>query len=259
MSIGRTIFYTLARRLGSERAINRSVNPLYSHASRFPSSFAKINEKQSVAIMAWELHLKNIACSLSHFKTSSGQNRDSIWGAMKHMITALAGFGFLLFSIAGHSTIVKASYSVDANAADPGFKIQTAGVVDNPFTFDLAIGSHYTFDLFRIWTDETAVNEDDDTASKPISVHFNFLLPAVFAGEVDGGTDGYRDSEHFFGFEVSEFYQGGELAWNAPADLFFSPQNSGHLLVALSNNGIFQSFLSLLRFQMRRIGSVGDS
>ena len=154
---------------------------------------------------------------------------------MKHMIAALAGFGFLLFSIAGHSTMVKANYSVDASGTDPGLKIQTAEAADNPFTFDLAIGSPYTFDLFRIWTDEASVNEEDDTASKPISVHFNFLLPAVFDGDVGGDTDGYRNSEYFLGFEIPGFYQGGELSWNAPVDLFFGPQSDGHLVIALSN------------------------
>lgn len=154
---------------------------------------------------------------------------------MKRMITALAGFGFLLFSIAGHSTRVKANYSVNASTDDPGLKIQTTEVAANPFMFDLVTGTPYTFDLFRIWTDETAVNEEDDTVLKPISVHFSFLLPEVFDGDVTGDTDGYRDPLSLLGFEIPGFYQGGELNWNAPADLFFGPQDEGHLVIALSN------------------------
>jgi hypothetical protein len=110
-------------------------------------------------------------------------------------------------------------------------------VAPDPFAFDLTAGESKTFHLFDIWTDETYVNGDDERA-KPISADFNFILPKSFGGSVTGTTNGYRSG--LFGI-----FQGGELAWDGPADLAFGPKDDGHLTVSLSDATFNDGFLGL--------------
>jgi hypothetical protein len=152
---------------------------------------------------------------------------------MKRILTTLAGAGLLFFSMAGQATLIKASYSVTANGDDPGLVIQTANLADNPFTFNLEVGSSHTFDLFDIWTDENSVG-DDDTDPKPISVDFSFLLPDIFDGSVDGSTEG-DSKDKWLIIPLPGFYHGGNLTWSGPTDLYFGPLGDGHLHITLSD------------------------
>jgi hypothetical protein len=125
------------------------------------------------------------------------------------------------------------SWSVDANAADPGLVVRTAPAAPH-FAADLEVGESRRFDLFHIWTDEADVAAREDTARKPISVGFSFSDPIAW-GAVSGETAG----ERIFGGLVQQ----GRLSWDGPLVLNFGERNSGRLTLALSdaifNKGMF--------------------
>lgn len=162
-------------------------------------------------------------------------------------------FALLLVSASAHATIIEASYTVDANATDPGLVIDTLDVAANPFTFDLNPGDSQTFDLFRIWTSEGSVNGDDSTP-KPISVSFDFLRPALGQTSIDGSTVGDTDPAFvFFGNPVfSGFFQSGVLTWNGPADFFYGPSGDGNIRLSLSD----EIFNSGFPFQLGSQGAI---
>lgn len=81
--------------------------------------------------------------------------------------------------------------SVTASAVDPGLQIGASIVTDLAGTsFSLQDGQSFTVDFFNIWTTESTVNLEDDTASKPIVAKLDFSIPdeeAVFSGVTFGG------------------------------------------------------------------------
>jgi len=84
----------------------------------------------------------------------------------------------LLFAGFVHAeTFTLNGYDITANNSDPGLVVQTRAVQLTPTSWNLNIGESVTFDLFKIWTDETTVNPDDLLA-KPISVAFTWTDPA---------------------------------------------------------------------------------
>lgn len=125
------------------------------------------------------------------------------------------------------ATMISGSYDVDLNDSDPGLVVNSADIADNPFSFDLAEGESVTFDLFRIWTDESAVN-DDDSLAQPISVLFQFTLPEAISGSVDGETVGET-------WGLGGYYQQGQLTWGSPLELVFGANNDGLMTVSLSD------------------------
>ncbi|HLQ85468.1 MAG TPA: PEP-CTERM sorting domain-containing protein [Salinisphaeraceae bacterium] len=131
----------------------------------------------------------------------------------------------LLVSFASQATIIKGSYDVTLNDADPGLVVQYSDIA-NPFSMDLAAGESTTFALFDIWTDESWVNKDDENPM-PISVDFEFTLPEVISGSLGGSTAGVR------GF--LSFSQWGELTWDGTETFTFGPNNDGSFDISLSD------------------------
>lgn len=117
------------------------------------------------------------------------------------------------------------------NTTDPGLVVKTSSS-GGGFSADLAVGGSHTFDLFRIWTDETSVNVPEDTQPKPFSVAFSFTDP-VTDGTATGVTYG---SNNFW-------THSGVLTWDGPITLSFGQNNTGKLSLALSdavfNTGLF--------------------
>src|SRR5688500_17500821 len=77
---------------------------------------------------------------------------------------------------------------VTANSGS-GLQIQTSlfsGLADQAFT--LNDGASYTFNFFKIWTDESTV-DSDDTVMKPITATLDFDVPDLDA-KVQGITIG---------------------------------------------------------------------
>jgi hypothetical protein len=148
---------------------------------------------------------------------------------MKHYtkyIVACSGLILLAFSMTSNATLFKADYTVDANQDDPGLKIHTEGL-HNPFSYDLDVNQSKTFDLFNIWTNEHAINNDDNVP-KNISVAFDFTLPEMFDGAGRGETYGGAGL-----FNLGVGY--GEVTWDNPTDFYFGPKGDGHIAVSLSN------------------------
>lgn len=146
---------------------------------------------------------------------------------MKHLASAALLTAAVLAPSMASATMISASYDVDLNDNDPGLVVNSQDLADNPFSFDLNEGESVTFDLFKIWTDESAINDDDEVA-QPISVLFDFTLPYSVSGSVGGQTDGA--TEGLWGF-----YQQGMLTWNGPLELFFGDNNDGLITIELSD------------------------
>lgn len=117
------------------------------------------------------------------------------------------------------------------NDSDPGLVVRTSASGGSFSTGDMAVGDSYTFNLFKIWTDETDVGKDD-RASSPIKVGFSFTDPAT-AGTVGGSTAGVN----------ALVAQWGTLGWDGPVTLAFGKGDTGRLTLALSdaifNKGLF--------------------
>jgi hypothetical protein len=127
------------------------------------------------------------------------------------------------------------SYAVSYNNTDPGLVLNEQDIAPKPFNFDLDTASinHTTFNLFKLWTNETSVNSDDENP-KHISVAFTFTAPDNFGGTSEGHTYGTT----FYGL-----FDAGHVTWDNPLLLPFGPNNDGLLEVCLSdeifNEGLF--------------------
>lgn len=119
----------------------------------------------------------------------------------------------LFFPTLASAALISASYQVNLHGTDPGLVVDSADIAANPFSIELDAGESEYFTLFRIWTDESAVNGDDQVA-KDISVDFDFTSPDAVAGSVNGDTVGVTGG--FFGS-----YQAGMLTWDGALDLAF--------------------------------------
>lgn len=117
------------------------------------------------------------------------------------------------------------SYVVTANSpGNSGLEIVTENLAD-PFNFTLNLNQSVTFDLFRIWTNETNVNGDDKIDS-PIKVDFSFTTPTGPGGAVTGSTSG----------GISLFiFQYGELDWANNGVQTFNFSNNNVLKVKLND------------------------
>lgn len=117
------------------------------------------------------------------------------------------------------------------NPANPnaGLGVNWAPVNNAPLTFNLNPGDSQTFDLFYLWTDETAVNVSDDLNPENISVNFNFNPPPS-SGSVNGTTAGVVNfCVPFLGCAL----QYGNVHWNQPTLVNFG--SGGQYTVELSD------------------------
>lgn len=135
--------------------------------------------------------------------------------------------------MASAATTFTGSWAVSFNQADPGLVIS----VDAPTgtgSLDLELGQSATFNIFDLWTTETAVN-GDDTVAKPISAAFTLTTPGAGSGSVNGSTVGVSTG---WGF-----YQAGKLTWDEPLQLTFG--NTGVLEIELSNASFQPGYFGL--------------
>ena len=147
---------------------------------------------------------------------------------MRHLRLTIALLVSLCVPALANAALISASYQVNLNNSDPGLVVDSADLEANPFSFDLNEGDSVTFNLFKIWTPEGAVN-DDDLAPQPISVDFNFTSPGLMSGSVSGSTSGDT--------EVFGFFQKGALSWGSPLQLAFGALGDGLLEVSLVDTG----------------------
>lgn len=141
--------------------------------------------------------------------------------------------------LAGATTFTVGSYNVAPNVTDPGLLINWEGLLSPPYDFNLLnVGDSTTFNLFKIWTNETAVNPDDQVP-KAINVTLNFAAPPPpFGGSIPGETFGGKVL-----FGLGQF---GKVEWDGPVTFHFG-NGTGELLVSLSDEVFNGGLLGLGR------------
>jgi hypothetical protein len=135
------------------------------------------------------------------------------------LITVLLAF----VPFAAADTFTLQSYTVTAHTSDPGLLISTQNIAGNP-TFNLNPGQSVTFDLFKIWTNETTVNAGEDTTPYNIDVAYAFNPPPS-TGNATGDTFGTRT---LFGA-----VQSGQVVWDPAVPVNFG--STGQYTLTLSN------------------------
>jgi hypothetical protein len=174
-----------------------------------------------------------LICRSINLPTSNGGGN-----AMKKLCLFLCSLFFVVGTY-GHANALiftLGSYDITLNTVDPGLVLTSSNVLPANYDFDLALGQSITVDLFRIWTDETWINADDQV-NKPIEVGLNFTAPPPnFGGSIEGETDGI--SQGFAGF-----YQAGQVVWDGPVTLGFG--GGGELVASLSDEIFNEGYLWL--------------
>lgn len=134
------------------------------------------------------------------------------------------------------ATIFSGSFTVDAHTSGSGLLISTYALGGGSFTTpDITEGGSHTFDLFKIWTDETSVNWNEDTRTKNISVEFTFTAPPPpFGGTVEGTTVG-----------ILGVFQKGKVSWDGPLTLSYPGGGDGLLKITLSEETFNEGFFGL--------------
>ncbi|MCW5759751.1 MAG: PEP-CTERM sorting domain-containing protein [Phenylobacterium sp.] len=126
----------------------------------------------------------------------------------RKFVAALAATAGLAFAATqAQATVFAGNWELTAyNSADPGLVLKINGPLTDTFDLDLGSDPVQSFDLFKLYTNETNVN-GDDTAWSAISLKFTFDSPSNNNGPifVNGDTNGYT----FFGI-----YQAGQLVWD---------------------------------------------
>lgn len=156
---------------------------------------------------------------------------------MKRTVSALAMSALLAVPALANAVVISASYQVNLNDNDPGLVVNYAEIAANPFSYDLVEGTSVTFDLFKIWTPETHVNDGEDTIPQPISVDFLFTLPEAINGSTGGETVGIS--------ELFGLFQYGQLTWGDPLLLSYGAANDGLISISLSNETFNEGLFGL--------------
>jgi len=139
---------------------------------------------------------------------------------------AAVALSFAAVSAAEAAVTFDGNYEVtDLNSTGEGLQVSVA---PNPgalnFTVDGPSWAKSGVKLFKIWTDEAAVNLDDYNGSS-ITVNFTFTAPAAGSGQVGGVTSGET--------ELFGYFQNGLVEWNGPSTIDFG--EFGVLTIELSD------------------------
>jgi hypothetical protein len=151
----------------------------------------------------------------------------------------LAAVAFSAISLNAAAITFTGSYSATVNTNDPGLDVAVAPP-NGPLNFSLNAGQQTSWiSLFRIFTYEDWVNEDD-VVPMTASVAFNFTSPSASNGTSYGSTYG----ESF----VFGLWQHGVIRWN-----------NGGLNSLLFSEGILDVFLKDTQFGGGFLGLNSDS
>lgn len=139
-----------------------------------------------------------------------------------------------------HAIPISVQYTVSVNSADPGLVVQTMDLAGNPYFDDLALGVPVSFELFRIWTDETAVNVGEDDVAKAATVLWSFFYPP--GGSVSVGAT--------FGSSLFQlgFLDAGQVTWSNPTVIDFA--NGAQIQISLSDETFNAASLSSIFFDL---------
>lgn len=130
-----------------------------------------------------------------------------------------------LMASGANAALFNGTFDISGSAfADPGLVLNVHPST-GPVSLDLNEGDSVTFDLFRVWTNETSVNSDDYNGQS-VNVAFNMTSP-VTSGVLGGTSSGNT--------AVFGFFQGGNISWNNPLQLTFGKNGTGLLEISLSD------------------------
>ncbi len=145
---------------------------------------------------------------------------------MKKIILSAA---LLLVGMVGNASALSFgldSYTITANASDPGLVLYTYNILPTPYQFNLDVGQSQTVSLFRIGTDESWAGNSDDKVAKPITVAFDFSSP-----DVDMTATGKTFGKSYIIASV------GKVEWDNPTQFMFG--NTGLFTIELENGWFF--------------------
>lgn len=153
---------------------------------------------------------------------------------LKFLSAASAALALTLAAAPAGAATFTGNYNVNFRGSDPGLVLQ---VQDLPGALNFSlnnVGDTASAALFKVWTNEAAVNPDD-LVSYPIAVTFGFTGPNVFGGVVNGQSQG---NSVLFGL-----FQNGSITWAGGGSTVLNFGNGGKLLVDLDdvvfNSGVF--------------------
>lgn len=150
---------------------------------------------------------------------------------MKKLLVGFASMLLLaaMVGTAGATSFTLGSIDVSLHDTDPGLVLGVDQNLATPITFDLNnVGDSFTANLFTITTDESSVNEGEDTVAYPISATFNFTDPSMNA--VDTGST-YGTYDLFLGF--IQYNNQAHVTWDDPVSFNFG--NTGQFSLDLSD------------------------
>ncbi len=143
---------------------------------------------------------------------------------MKKLLIFLAVLAFVPVAFADSQQFTLTSLTVNTWIdGENGLAVSAQNIAHLGDNFNLNVNGHATFDLFKIWTDESNVSKWEDTIPRQITVDFTFNPPSSDGGTVYGNTVGVR------GFLT----QDGKVTWDGPAIVYFG--NGGEYTLTLSN------------------------
>lgn len=134
----------------------------------------------------------------------------------KFIATLVATAGLALAATQANATVFTGSWSLTTyENSDPGLVLGVKTLSPSAFNLDLGASNPQVLNLFNLYTNEAAVNDDDLVAS-PISLTFTFTAPTPNNGPITigGTTQGYAQ---FWGL-----VQGGKLTWQNGGSALFT-------------------------------------
>ena len=157
---------------------------------------------------------------------------------MKLLSAASAALALTLVAAQPAAAVVAfdGNYAItDLNSVGDGLQVS---VSPNPGQLQFSMNDAPSFlnnvRLFKIWTTETSVGDDDYNGST-ITVKFNFTAPGAGSGEIGGITQG---ESSFFGL-----FQNGVVTWQGDSEIDFGQYGklNIHLDDAVFNEGVWWS------------------
>lgn len=147
---------------------------------------------------------------------------------MRIMLSLAATAAVALMATAANATTFVGHWTVDGydndNNINNGFVIETTPDSSN-LNFSLTAGNSTNINLFKIYTNEDNVDNDDKIGNaKPITVKFTFTSPTGQSG--DDTADGIT-------YAVDGTINNGVVHWTDPANLTFG--NGNQLTITLSD------------------------
>ncbi|TVQ55513.1 MAG: hypothetical protein EA355_09540 [Rhodobacteraceae bacterium] len=144
-----------------------------------------------------------------------------------HSLVA-ALLAFTLSAASASAMTLEVAWAASFRSSDPGLVVRITPESSGSFSAPLTLDAPLVGTLFGIFTDESAVNEDDE-APYPISVRFD-IINLGLSGVITGTTRGFRETVAGVPVHV------GGVRWDAPLIFTVGAQKIGIALGDASFN-----------------------